>query len=398
MARSAFEDPRSSIYYEDAKTFFARSHRQYDVIVSEPSNPWVSGVSGLFSVEYYRRLKPHLREGGVLVQWLHAYELDMASLATVLKALDETFADYRIYFSLQGDWIVVADPDGPLAPLDFSVVANNDSIRKLLASVEINVPEDLLARWMGDKANLAAWIAAQAPRPNSDYFPLLDQRASRSRFLQLRSEELTEIRPYLVLHTGVDIDSRQLTATSVIWHLEDLITGAAIEAALMAPPNQGPVGPQELMLPPDVQGLIDTVSALPDRCDARFRESQWPAAFAAFHARYGLRLRPQAMQQLVRRLRPSRCPTPTPESVQAWLEFYESLATRDWPAIEQRADTLIRLGGAGAPGDSIYYLLALIRARNGNQAGANSALREIPIARRSVALSAWLASLSTVRH
>lgn len=398
MARSAFEDPRSKIHYEDAKTFFARNQQRYDVIVSEPSNPWVSGVSGLFSVEYYRRLKPHLRDGGVLVQWLHAYELDITSLATVLKALDETFADYRIYFSLQADWIVVASPNGPLPPLDFSVVADNEKIRNLLSSVEINAPEDLLARAMGDKASLAGWITGMAPRPNSDYFPLLDQRASRSRFLQLRSEELTEIRPYWVLYTGDDIDSRRLSATSVVWHLEDLIAATAIEAALMAPPNQAAIGSQELMLPPDLQGLIETIHALPDRCGARFRESQWPAAFAAFHTRYGLNLRPPAMLQLAKRLRISSCPQPIPESVNAWLDLYEALALRDWSAIGQRAETLIRLGGAGAPGDSMYYLLALARMRAGDLANAERALQEIPSSRRSAALSTWLVSLKPARH
>ena len=46
---NVFEDPRSHVAYEDAKTFFAASHEPYDLIVSEPSNPWVSGVASLFS-------------------------------------------------------------------------------------------------------------------------------------------------------------------------------------------------------------------------------------------------------------------------------------------------------------------------------------------------------------
>ncbi|MDP3858330.1 MAG: fused MFS/spermidine synthase [Stagnimonas sp.] len=395
MARSAFEDPRSHIHYEDAKTFFARSQRRYDVIVSEPSNPWVSGVSGLFSVEYYRRLKTHLSEKGVLVQWLHAYELDMASLATVLKALDETFADFRIYFSLQGDWIVVADPDGPLAPLDYSIVGSNDEIRRLLASVEIKAPEDLLARAMGDKASLAAWIAQQAPRANSDYFPLLDQRASRSRFLRLRSNELTEIRPYLALYHGDEIDTRRLTATRAAWHLEDLYAAAAIEAALATPTGEQGEDGGELLLP-EVSSLIDTVNALPRRCDRRFREIQWPAAYAAFHARYGLLLRPQALQTLVRRLRPSACPAPLPTAATAWLDLSESLAQRDWSVIGPRAEALIAIKGAGAPDDSVRYLLALARRRAGDSAGADQALREIPQERRSTALTAWIRALDAV--
>ena len=51
---SVFSDPRSRIRIDDAKTFFSTYNKQYDLIVSEPSNPWVSGVAGLFSTEFYR--------------------------------------------------------------------------------------------------------------------------------------------------------------------------------------------------------------------------------------------------------------------------------------------------------------------------------------------------------
>src|SRR5262249_6459443 len=53
---NVFSDPRSHIVYEDAKTFFAANHAPYDIIVSEPSNPWVSGVGSLFSEEFYGRV------------------------------------------------------------------------------------------------------------------------------------------------------------------------------------------------------------------------------------------------------------------------------------------------------------------------------------------------------
>ena len=65
----AFDDARSRIHYEDAKTFFASRQQRYDIIVSEPSNPWVSGVSSLFTGEFYRHVRRYLKPDGVLVQW-----------------------------------------------------------------------------------------------------------------------------------------------------------------------------------------------------------------------------------------------------------------------------------------------------------------------------------------
>src|SRR3989454_8710965 len=62
----AFADPRGAILIDDAKTFFSTRARRYDLIISEPSNPWVSGVSSLFTREFYRRIRTHLEPGGLL--------------------------------------------------------------------------------------------------------------------------------------------------------------------------------------------------------------------------------------------------------------------------------------------------------------------------------------------
>ena len=54
---AAFADPRGAIFIDDAKSFFSTHNRRYDLIISEPSNPWVSGVSSLFTREFYRRIR-----------------------------------------------------------------------------------------------------------------------------------------------------------------------------------------------------------------------------------------------------------------------------------------------------------------------------------------------------
>lgn len=385
MARSAFEDPRSHIHYEDAKTFFARGSRRYDAIVSEPSNPWVSGVSGLFSAEYYRRLRGQLAPGGVLVQWLHGYELDMTSIATVLRALGDSFADYRIYFSLQGDWIVVADPDGPVPPLAHSLIGRQPALQALLGSVNIHHPVDLDARWMGDRQSLDGWIRGLATQANSDYFPLLDQRAGRARFLQQSSHELSALRPYTALYYGWDIDSRRLSPTTLIWHMEQLAQAAALEGLLNAAPAA-----TASALSPELRGLIDTVTALPERCDAEFRERIWPAAFAAFHARFGLTLRAEALGALVQRLRRHGCAGSLPAVTHAWLDYTSALAARDWGALSERIPRLLAFEGASAPDDSVRYLLALAHRRAGRPEAAAATLQTIPARRRLRALSQWI--------
>src|SRR5688572_3847429 len=109
---AAFDDRRSRIVIDDAKSFFARGGNRYDIIVSEPSNPWVSGVASLFTEEFYARLATYLNDGGVLSQWLHTYEMDAATLASIVSAVSKTFPQFVIYSSIDSDIILIARKGG----------------------------------------------------------------------------------------------------------------------------------------------------------------------------------------------------------------------------------------------------------------------------------------------
>jgi spermidine synthase len=140
--RRVFEDSRSHIVYEDAKTFFATSRVPYDVIISEPSNPWVSGVATLFSDEFYRRVAGHLAPDGYFVQWLQIYETDISIIASVLKAMTPHFPTYSIYGTDDSNVLILATragslPDETAAPFDWPV------LRDELAHVGI-VPTECL--------------------------------------------------------------------------------------------------------------------------------------------------------------------------------------------------------------------------------------------------------------
>ena len=114
-----YADPRSRIVIEDAKGFFAAHRAKYDIIVSEPSNPWVSGVAGLFSAEFYAMIKRHLNEGGVMAQWLHLYELAPELVVSVIKAMGSQFGGYAVYAVGPSDIVVrVLHEDARLQTLD----------------------------------------------------------------------------------------------------------------------------------------------------------------------------------------------------------------------------------------------------------------------------------------
>jgi spermidine synthase len=180
--RRVFDDPRSRIVIDDAKSFFAAANARFDLILSEPSNPWVSGVSGLFTTEFYARIRGYLAPGGVFGQWLHTYELSDGLVLNVLAALHENFPDYRVYLINGGDLLVVAAATAPLARPDWSVTRLPLIDRDLCRFFPMT--DAALERVVVlDRAGLAP-LLARGVRPNSDFYPVLDLGAEEARFLQ----------------------------------------------------------------------------------------------------------------------------------------------------------------------------------------------------------------------
>lgn len=175
-----FTDPRADFVTDDARSFFAASGRRFDVIFSEPSNPWVSGVAGLFTEEFYGRISRHLTPTGVFGQWLHLYEMEDDLVLGILAALSKSFASYEIYLTNDVDALVVAS-NLPLLPTpDWSVLSWED-VQLDLARFRRLTPEVLAAtRLIGSRELqplLADWTGT-----NSDFYPVLDLGAERARF------------------------------------------------------------------------------------------------------------------------------------------------------------------------------------------------------------------------
>lgn len=178
--RRVFDDPRSRHVYDDAKSYFAGANRRFDVILSEPSNPWVSGVAGLFTEEFYGRVTPFLAPGGVFAQWLHAYELSDMLVLSVFAALHEHFADYRIYAVSSGDVLVIATAEGSVPEPDWSVF-QWPAVREDLCAFTPISPADLSSTLIADRAGLSPLFEVGVGI-NSDFFPVLDLGAEKSRF------------------------------------------------------------------------------------------------------------------------------------------------------------------------------------------------------------------------
>jgi spermidine synthase len=189
----ALSDPRSRVHFEDAKTFFSSSRASYDVIVSEPSNPWVSGVSSLFTDEFYGDVRRYVREGGLFVQWLHLYETTPVLVASVLEAMRPHFSDYAVWAPNEGDLVIVAVNGGRL-PRPDSGLFRNAGVADALGGIGIRSAEELAAYRVAGRRALAPYFASFGAPPNSDFQPFLDVGAARARFMGQNARELLELR------------------------------------------------------------------------------------------------------------------------------------------------------------------------------------------------------------
>ncbi len=264
----AYQDPRSQLHIDDAKTFFSTRQKRYDLIVSEPSNPWVSGVAGLFSREHYRQVKRYLLPGGLYLQWLPLYETNMGLVSSVLKAFSAEFTDFALYTGADNDLLIIGRADGPLGSLSDASLAH-PLVAADMTRIQVEGLGDLVVRYLGDKATLESFLA-QVPVPaNSDYYPYLDAHAERARFVGSNASDIMRLnRLWLMGDSWLQSQVWNTHTAGLHSHLAANFLRALFLAELLSADldlRQLPSG----QLPEADYRRARNVASMRDRCDVR---------------------------------------------------------------------------------------------------------------------------------
>ncbi|HET8946438.1 MAG TPA: hypothetical protein VFQ07_05610, partial [Candidatus Polarisedimenticolia bacterium] len=172
----ALDDGRVRLVVDDARAWLLARDERYDVIVSQPSNPWVAGVANLFTREFYRLARAHLRAGGVMGQWVQAYRILPEDLRGLVRSFLEVFPDATLWEESAGggDLFLV----GGLGERGFDPATLARAPAEAwadLGSGAASGPADLLARFVAGPRTLAAF-AGGAP-PHTDDRLTLEWRA-----------------------------------------------------------------------------------------------------------------------------------------------------------------------------------------------------------------------------
>ncbi len=234
--KRVFDDPRAHFVIDDAKSYFASAHRKFDIIMSEPSNPWVSGVSGLFTTEFYSRVRGYLTPDGVFGQWLHLYEINDKLVLSVLAALHENFESYEIFLVSNTDILIVASNRAAVPSPDWSVF-DYPSIEQDTRRFLPFTARALEGMRLTNRASLTPLFELNR-HPNSDYFPVLDLNTERTRFLHSEADGFIHMNTgrfdlvSAALHRRVDFDTATSTPVPAIPRLNSLVLGARMRAVL----------------------------------------------------------------------------------------------------------------------------------------------------------------------
>ncbi len=140
------QDPRVRLVVNDARNFLTIApDSTYDLVSSQPSNPWITGVSNLFTREFFELGKQKLASGGVWVQWLQTYSMGMDDVRSLLATFADVYEHVRVFRVAPADLLVVgSQAELPLSVEAFQEIFKNDRVAEDLRTISIERPEHLL--------------------------------------------------------------------------------------------------------------------------------------------------------------------------------------------------------------------------------------------------------------
>ena len=167
--RTPLEQPGVQMVVNDARNHLYLAREPYDIVVNQPSNPWISGVSNLYTREYFELCRSRMTETGVFVQWMQLYGMGQEDLRSILRTLRAAFPHIILFSSIEeADIVMVASA----RPLEFDL----DRMERILATpapsadlerIGIRTAEDLLTYYLMDDVDIAD-IEGDAPLNTDD--------------------------------------------------------------------------------------------------------------------------------------------------------------------------------------------------------------------------------------
>lgn len=161
----ALADPRTRLILGDGRTHLMLGRTRYDVVISEPSNPWMAGLASLFTREFFASVRERLAPGGIFCQWAHTYDISAEDLRSVVATFLSVFPDGTLWLVGEGDLLLVGSTT-PIEPRlgDLARHWSRPGVAADLASVGAREPFALLSAFVTGGEALARYAAGAPPQ------------------------------------------------------------------------------------------------------------------------------------------------------------------------------------------------------------------------------------------
>ena len=168
-----FTDPRSTLRILDGRTWLSSMPNKYDMIISEPSNPWQTGNANLFTADFFRIAANRLNEGGVLCQWIPYYNMDSSHFKLIIKSLQSVFPHVHLWMSGTDTFLLSS-----MQPLEIDAgrlrhLFEKSEIRKKFEDMQIETPGALLSFYYLNNNSLQR-MTMNITSLNTDSFPIVE--------------------------------------------------------------------------------------------------------------------------------------------------------------------------------------------------------------------------------
>lgn len=205
----ALEDPRLRVIIGDGREHLALTDQKYDLIISQPSSPWIAGMSGLLTRDFFQLCKERLREHGICCIWFQTCNIDLTTSKSVVKAFEQVFPGMSIWEARPGvDYLLLGSPDE--IKVDYQLLQQKMAEEKLqpeLKSVSLSKPIDLVAHFVMSEAGVNRY--AEGVVPHTDDNSMLEFKTPRLLYKETISTQMEALNAL----RGVDFASL-LTASA----------------------------------------------------------------------------------------------------------------------------------------------------------------------------------------
>lgn len=193
-----FSNDRFEVLHADARTILSAAADHYDVIISEPSNPWITGVSNLFTVEYFKHASSKLDDKGVMCQWIHSYYMDTTTLMTIFRTFQHVYPNCSLWAGSDGDYLMLGSHHEHLIDVNYSQMFRIGAVRDDLKRVNILSPDQFSDRLILDHSEFLTMTQKTGYQINTDNRPVVEFNAPQSLYRETLADNANQIMQFQV--------------------------------------------------------------------------------------------------------------------------------------------------------------------------------------------------------